>query len=46
VNIAARIQPLAEPGGICLSQQVVDQIRNKIEERVVRLGKGELLMSA
>jgi TolB-like protein/class 3 adenylate cyclase len=42
VNIAARIEPLAEAGGICVSQQVYDQIRNKIENPLIRFGVGEL----
>jgi len=42
VNIAARIEPLAEPGGICVSQQIYDQIRNKIENPLIRFGVGEL----
>ncbi len=42
VNIASRIEPLAHPGGICVSEDVVRQIRNKVEEPMVRIGTSEL----
>ncbi|MFZ3356462.1 MAG: adenylate/guanylate cyclase domain-containing protein [Thermoplasmata archaeon] len=37
VNIAARIEPIAEPGGICVSGAVHEQIRNKIPDKLEKL---------
>jgi len=42
VNIAARIEPLAEPGGVCVSRAVYEQIENKIEHSLVQLSKPSL----
>jgi adenylate cyclase len=42
VNIAARIEPLAESGGICISQTVYDMVRARTEIQTVSLGAREL----
>jgi class 3 adenylate cyclase len=38
VNVAARIQTVAEPGGICISGSVYDQIQNKLSLQFRPLG--------
>jgi len=42
VNIAARLQAEAQPGGICISQTVYDVVKNKLALHVTRLGPREL----
>jgi len=37
VNIASRIEPLSEPGGISVTQQVYDQVQNKVNASFARL---------
>jgi class 3 adenylate cyclase len=38
VNVASRIYPLAEDGGVCLTRQVYDQVSNKTELQMKSLG--------
>ena len=42
VNIAARLEGLAEPGGICISQTVLDHSRDKLSFAVVDAGEHSL----
>lgn len=42
VNIAARLETLAEPGGICVSRIVRDQVRDKIELAFADLGEHQV----
>ena len=37
VNLAARIEPLAEPGGVCVSGAVYDQVRTKVPDKFEKL---------
>jgi adenylate cyclase len=39
VNIAARLEALAEPGGICISDIVYNQIFNKLDLKCIDLGE-------
>jgi adenylate cyclase len=42
VNIAARIEPLSAPNGICISNAVFEQVRNKLSMPMATLGPAEL----
>ena len=42
VNVAARLEPLAEPGGVCVSRSVHDQVRDRLPYRFEDRGKLDL----
>src|SRR5215471_17618528 len=42
VNLAARLEGLAEPGGICLSRVVRDEVRDKLDVAFDDLGEQQL----
>src|SRR5204863_4974042 len=42
VNVAARLEGIAEPGGICLSSSAYDQVRGKVAVEFADLGEQSL----
>jgi adenylate cyclase len=42
VNVAARLESLAEPGGICISRVVRDQVRDKLDYTFEDLGEQQV----
>ena len=42
VNVAARLESMAEPGGICVSRMVVDNVKNKLALGFESLGEHQV----
>ncbi len=42
VNIASRIEPLAEDGGVCITRQVYDHVQNKVDLPMSNIGPKSL----
>jgi adenylate cyclase len=42
VNIAARLESICEPGGVCLSEDAHRQVRDRLKENFVDLGERQL----
>ena len=42
VNVAARLEGLAEPGGICIAQQALDQVETKLDLGYEDLGEQQV----
>jgi len=42
VNVVARLEALAEPGGICVSRVVRDQVRDKLELSIEDMGEQQV----
>ena len=42
VNVAARLEGIAEPGGICISESAYQQVRDKVDVRFQDAGEQQL----
>ncbi|WP_104825406.1 adenylate/guanylate cyclase domain-containing protein [Rhizobium sp. NXC24] len=42
VNIAARLEGISEPNGVCLSAAAYDQVRDRLDCRIIDLGERDL----
>lgn len=42
VNVASRIEPIAEDGGVCLTRQAYDQVKGKFELPLISIGSKTL----
>ena len=42
VNVAARVQPFAPPGGVCITEDVYRQVSNKLSHEITSIGRHEL----
>ena len=42
VNVASRIEPLAEDGGVCVTRQVYEFVRNKVDIQLSNIGPKSL----
>lgn len=42
VNVASRIEPFAEDGGVCITRQVYDHVRRKVDLPLLSLGSKSL----
>jgi class 3 adenylate cyclase/TolB-like protein len=42
VNVAARLESLADPGGICISESVFQQVQDKVDVRFEDMGEQKL----
>ena len=42
VNVAARVQPYAQPGGICITEDVHTQVANKLDVPIESIGRPAL----